>query len=125
MYIPVGVAGIAYAGTQPLPMAMLPDVISHDERESGTNGAGALSGIWTAGETIGFALSATVLTTVLAITQYVPSVAGEVVTQPATAIAGIVISFSLVPADLAALSLLSLARYRLTRADIDQAAAVE
>ncbi|MGF3053997.1 MFS transporter [Microbacterium sp. YY-03] len=125
MYIPVGVAGIAYAGMQSLPMAMLPDVISHDERESGTNGAGALSGIWTAGETIGFALSATVLTTVLAITQYVPSVAGEVVTQPATAIAGIVISFSLVPAGLAALSLLSLARYRLTRADIDQVAAVE
>lgn len=125
MYIPVGVAGVAYAGMQSLPMAMLPDVISHDERASGTSGAGALSGIWTAGETIGFALSATVLTTVLAITQYVPSVADQVVTQPVSAVIGIVVSFSLVPAGLAALSLVSLARYRLTRADIDQVAAVE
>ena len=32
IYLPVGVAGIAYAGMQSLPMSMLPDVISHDER---------------------------------------------------------------------------------------------
>lgn len=125
MYVPVGLAGIAYAGMQSLPMAMLPDVMSHDERATGTKGAGAFSGIWTAGETIGFALSATALTTILAITQYVPSVAGQSVTQPASAIVGVVISFSVVPAALAALSLVPLARYRLTRKDIDQVAAVE
>ncbi len=35
IYASVAVAGIAYAGLQSLPMAMLPDVISHDERTSG------------------------------------------------------------------------------------------
>lgn len=125
MYVPVGIAGVAYAGMQSLPMAMLPDVMSHDERATATKGAGAFSGVWTAGETIGFALSATALTTVLAITQYVPSVAGQTVAQPSSAIIGIIVSFSLVPAALAALSLLPLGRYRLTRQDIDQVAPVE
>ena len=43
----------------------------------------------------------------------------ESVTQPDAAIAGIVVSFSVVPAALIGLSLLTLARYRLRRADID------
>ena len=35
VYLPVAVAGAAYAGMQSLPMAMLPDVISHDARQTG------------------------------------------------------------------------------------------
>jgi Na+/melibiose symporter-like transporter len=119
IYAPVALAGIAYAGMQSLPMAMLPDVISHDERTAGPGQAGAFSGVWTAGETIGFALGATTLTVILAVTGYVSSTALEDVTQPDAAIAGIVISFSVVPAILIGLSLLTLGRYRLRRADID------
>ncbi|SFR90339.1 Na+/melibiose symporter [Microbacterium sp. cf046] len=122
IYAPVAVAGIAYAGMQALPMAMLPDVISHDEVASGPGQAGAFSGVWTAGETIGFALGASVLTIILALTGYVSSTAGASVTQPDAAISGIVISFSVVPAALIGLSLLTLSRYRLRRADIDGAA---
>ncbi len=120
IYAPVAVAGIAYAGMQSLPMAMLPDVISHDELTSGPGRAGAFSGVWTAGETIGFALGATTLTVILAVTGYVSSTAGESVDQPGAAIAGIVISFSVVPAALIGLSLLTLTRYRLRRTDIDR-----
>ena len=120
IYAPVAVAGIAYAGMQSLPMAMLPDVISHDELTSGPGRAGAFSGVWTAGETIGFALGATTLTVILAVTGYVSSTAGEIVDQPGAAIAGIVISFSVVPAALIGLSLLTLTRYRLRRTDIDR-----
>jgi len=119
IYLPVAVAGIAYAGMQSLPMAMLPDVISHDEAAHGPGRAGAFSGVWTAGETIGFALGATVLSVLLAATGYVSSTAGQTVTQPDAAIAGIVISFSIVPAVLIVLSLGTLARYRLRREDID------
>jgi Na+/melibiose symporter-like transporter len=122
IYAPVAVAGIAYAGMQSLPMAMLPDVISHDELTAGPGRAGAFSGVWTAGETIGFALGATTLTVILAVTGYVSSTAGETVTQPDAAIAGIVISFSVVPAALIGLSLLTLTRYRLRRTDIDRPA---
>jgi Na+/melibiose symporter-like transporter len=125
IYLPVGVAGIAYAGMQSLPMAMLPDVISHDERTApdavagGTGRAGSFSGVWTAGETVGFALGATTLTLILALTGYISSTGTEAVTQPDAAITGIVVSFSLVPAVLIALSLLTLARYPLRRADIE------
>lgn len=119
IYAPVAVAGIAYAGMQSLPMAMLPDVISHDERTHGPGRAGAFSGVWTAGETVGFALGATVLSVILAVTGYVSSTADqEGVVQPDAAITGIVVSFSLAPAVLIALSLLTLARYPLRRSDI-------
>lgn len=125
IYVPVGVAGIAYAGMQSLPMAMLPDVISDDERTHGPGRAGSFSGVWTAGETVGFALGATTLAVILAVTGYVSStgtqvVAGNVTVQPDAAITGIVVSFSLAPAVLIGVSLLTLARYPLRRADIDR-----
>ncbi|MFH8251596.1 MFS transporter [Microbacterium sp. B2969] len=119
IYISVGLAGIAYAGMQSLPMAMLPDVISHDERTNGPGRAGSFSGMWTAGETVGFALGAAVLTVILAITGYVSSTAGQTVEQPDAAVTAIVLSFSIVPAALVLLSLLALGRYRLRRTDID------
>ncbi|GAB3598408.1 MFS transporter [Microbacterium tumbae] len=119
IYGSVAVAGVAYAGLQSLPMAMLPDVISHDERATGPGGAGAFTGIWTAGETVGFALGATAVSLMLAATGYVSSVAGAAAAQPEAAVTGIVVGFSILPAALMALSLVPLARYRLRKADID------
>ena len=119
IYASVAVAGIAYAGLQSLPMAMLPDVISHDERASGPGQAGTFTGIWTAGETVGFALGATAVSLTLAATGYVSTVAGASVEQPEAAITGIVLSFSILPAVLMAASLLTLRHYRLRREDID------
>ena len=75
--------------------------------------------MWTAGETTGFALGATVLAVVLAASGYVERTAGENVTQPDAAVAGIVLSFSVLPATLVLLSLIPLARYRLRRDDIE------
>lgn len=122
IYPSVAVAGIAYAGLQSLPMAMLPDVISHDERTSGPGQAGTFTGIWTAGETVGFALGATAVSLTLAATGYISTVAGTTVEQPEAAITGIVLSFSVLPAVLMGASLLTLRRYRLRRADIDAVA---
>lgn len=119
IYAAVAVAGIAYAGLQSLPMAMLPDVISHDERATGPGQAGTFTGIWTAGETVGFALGATAVSLVLAATGYISSVAGVETVQPDAAVTGIVLSFSILPAVLMAVSLVPLARYSLRRADID------
>lgn len=125
IYASVAVAGIAYAGLQSLPMAMLPDVISHDERTSGPGQAGTFTGIWTAGETVGFALGATAVSLTLATTGYISTVAGATVEQPAAAITGIVLSFSILPAALMAASLLTLRRYRLRREDIDAVASLD
>lgn len=119
LYVSVGIAGIAYAGMQSLPMAMLPDVITHAGAPAGSARAGAFSGVWTAGETVGFALSGTAVAIVLSLCGYVSSVAGIDVDQPASAIVGIVLTFSVIPAFLAGISLWPLARYTLTRADVD------
>lgn len=115
VYVPVAVAGAAYAGMQALPLAMLPDVMARDGRHR----SGVMSGVWTAGETGGMALGATVLTLVLAATGYVASVGDQVVAQPESAIVGIVVAFSVVPAALLAVSILLLRRYRLRRGDVD------
>lgn len=123
---PVALAGAAYAGMQTLPMAMLPDVISYDAAQrgglagsGGAGRAGVFGGVWTAGETTGMALGSTVLTLVLALTGYVESAAGVSVEQPGAAVAGIALSFSLLPAVLMILSLLVLGRYRLRARDVD------
>ncbi|WP_347755611.1 MFS transporter [Agrococcus sp. ProA11] len=120
-YLPVAVAGAAYAGMQSLPLAMLPDVITDDATRHGEGQAGMFGGVWTAGETAGMAFGATALTVVLAITGYRESVGAAVVEQSGAAIVGIVLSFSVVPAAAMLLSLGTLRRYRLRRADIDQA----
>ncbi|GAA2028170.1 MFS transporter [Agromyces tropicus] len=125
VYGPVAVAGAAYAGMQSLPMAMLPDVIAHDALTQGPGRAGSFGGMWTAGETTGMALGATLLTLVLAATGYVESVGADVVAQPDAAVAGIVVSFSVLPAAIVLGSLVPLLRYPLRRADVDAAEAVE
>jgi Na+/melibiose symporter-like transporter len=123
VYVPVALVGAGYAGMQSLPMAMLPDVISHDAVRNGDGRAGTFGGMWTAGETTGMALGASVLTIVLAVTGYVASTSGASAAagagQPASAVAGIVLSFSVVPAVIVAISLIPLARYRLRKEDID------
>ncbi|MDQ2662289.1 MAG: MFS transporter [Actinomycetota bacterium] len=125
VYGPVALAGAAYAGMQSLPMAMLPDVISHDARRHGDGRAGTFGGVWTAGETAGMALGATLLTIVLAVTGYLESTGDQVVAQPEAAVAGIVVSFSVLPAALVLLSLVPLAGYPLRKGDIDADAAAE
>jgi Na+/melibiose symporter-like transporter len=119
VYAPVALAGAGYAGMQSLPMAMLPDVISHDARASGPGNAGTFGGVWTAGETTGMAFGATVLTIVLAITGYLESTGAQQVVQPDSAILGIVLAFSVVPALIIAASLVTFARYPLRKADVD------
>ncbi|MGC4934441.1 MFS transporter [Gordonia sp. DT30] len=120
VYPVIGVAGAAYAGMQSLPMAMLPDVITHDETSHRQGTAGIIGGVWTAGETTGMALGAVVFTAVLALGGYLSSDTTDHVTQPASAITAMVIGFSIIPAALALLSLLFIMRYPLRRNDIER-----
>jgi Na+/melibiose symporter-like transporter len=119
IYLPVALCGAGYAGMQSLPMAMLPDVISHDATTNGPGRAGIFGGMWTAGETTGMALGATVLSIVLAVTGYLAHSGSAQVTQSAESVAGIVLAFSVVPGLLIAISLIPLVRYRLRKEDID------
>lgn len=119
VYVPTALAGVAYAGMQALPLAMLPDVIDHDARTQGSGRGGTFSGVWTAGETTGMALGPAVLSAVLVLTGYVSTRAGDTVAQPTAAVDGIALSFSLVPAVLVLTSLVPLLRYGLRQGDID------
>ena len=119
VYGPIALAGIGYAGMQSLPLSMLPDVISHDADRNGHGAAGSFGGVWTAGETTGIALGTTVLGIVLSASGYLESVGGVQLAQPASAVTGIALRFSIVPAAIIALSLVTFSRYPLRKADID------
>lgn len=119
VYLPVALAGVAYAGMQLYPLAMLPDVAVVDARERGVDRAGVLGGVWTAGETAGLALGPTLVLALLAVTGFVSRTGDAVVAQPGSALTGVVVAFSLLPAVLVGLSLVALTRYRLTAGIVD------
>ncbi|HET9142083.1 MFS transporter [Actinophytocola sp.] len=101
-------SGVGYAGMQVFPLALLPDVISAEERRTGQVRAGLFAGVWTAGETLGLALGPGLYGLVLAVGGYVSSSAGQEVDQPDSALTAVVVGAGLIPAlfTLAALPLL-------------------
>lgn len=114
VYVVVGLVGVAYAGMQMFPLSMLPDTLAADAARSGRQRAGVFTGIWTAGETTGFALGPAIVAAVLALTGFVSSTAGESASQPGTALTGITLAFTAVPAVLAVLSVPLVLRYALS-----------
>jgi len=108
------VAGVGYAGVQMLPLSMLGDTIAADAFTTGRRRAGVFTGLWTAGETLGLALGPGLFGLVLAISGFVSSDANERVSQPDSALTGIVVGFGAIPILLFAVSLILLSRYDLT-----------
>ncbi len=108
LYLPVCLAGVAYAGMQLFPLAMLPDVITAAGRARG----GSMSGLWTAAETAGLAAGPAVVLALLGLTGFRSSTSDTVLAQPGAALTAIVVSFSLAPALLTVASLVVLRRYR-------------
>lgn len=97
----VGLAGVAYAGLQMFPLALLGDVTAAEERRSGATRAGLFAGVWTAGETLGLALGPGLFGVVLAVGGYLPGGGA----QPPGAATAIALGFSLAPAALVAAAL--------------------
>ncbi len=109
----ISFTSVGYAGMQMFPLAMLPDTIDDDAARSGTQRAGALTGVWTAGETFAFALGPALVLMVLAVTGYISSTAGQIVAQPVSAIAGVHFAFSVMPALIVALTIPIMVRFPL------------
>ena len=110
----VAACGIAYAGMQLFPLAMLPDTIAADAASSGRRRAGIFTGVWTAGETGGLALGPALYALALGLGGFVSSRPDHRVLQPETALTAISLGFSLLPAVLLLASLPLLLRYDLT-----------
>ncbi|MBN9606442.1 MAG: MFS transporter [Actinomycetales bacterium] len=116
---PIALVGVGYAGMQALGMSMLPDVIADDARRYGPGRGGGFGGLWTAGEGVGLAIGPALLGFLLGATGYLESSPGVEVVQPESAILGIILSFSLVPAVVISLSLIPFSRYPLRKESVD------
>jgi Na+/melibiose symporter-like transporter len=114
----VALAGIGYAGQQMFPLAMLPDTIQADALRTRRRRSGAFTGVWTAGETLGFALGPAAFAAVLAVGGFVASTSDVAVTQPASALTAIALGFGVLPAVLMLASLPLLRRYSLAEATL-------
>jgi Na+/melibiose symporter-like transporter len=108
----VGCMGLAYGGTQVFPYALLPDAIAAGRARSGVEQGGVLAGLLTASEKTGNAVGALVAGAVLQATGFVEAKAGVVVAQPESALDGIRLCASVLPAVLLVASLPVLARWR-------------
>lgn len=115
LLVGAGIVGVGYAGGQLLPLAMLPDLAAHDAATSGEDQAGALSGVWSGCELLGYALGPALFGLVLTVGGYT-SASGGGAEQTDAARLAVALGISLVPAALVVLSLLPLRRYRLDAA---------
>ncbi len=103
--------GVCYAALQLFPFALLPDTVLADAGRTGSAQAGAFTGLWTGGETLGFALGPGVYAAVLATGAFRSSTFDAPVTQPDSALAAVLLGFSAVPAVLLLVSLPLLLAY--------------
>jgi glycoside/pentoside/hexuronide:cation symporter, GPH family len=117
------VIGVGFAGMQMVPYAMLPDTIdasaaagAGSDKQAGEGQAGALSGLWIAGETLGFALGPAILAVVLSIGHFHSTVDAHRVPQSAGALQAVRYGFTLLPAVLLLSTLPFLRAYRLPSA---------
>jgi Na+/melibiose symporter-like transporter len=109
----VAICGVGYAGMQMFPLSMLPDTIAADTAASGQRRSGVFTGLWTAGETAGFALGPALVLAVLSFGGFVSSQADQQVDQPDSAVTAVLVAFTLVPAALLLISLPLVRAYRL------------
>jgi len=105
VYLVVAIMGCGYAGTQLFPFSILPDIIADDRQMSGEAREGVFTGVWMASEKTAIAIGGFVSATVLAFAGFVESTGGVSVAQPGTAMTGIAIIFTVVPAILLLISL--------------------
>ncbi|MEV4541901.1 MFS transporter [Micromonospora echinaurantiaca] len=124
VYLVVALIGCGYAGQQVFALAMLPDCIAWDEARTGRRQAGVFTGLWTAGETFGLALGPGIYGLVLQVSGYVSSDTGTAAAQSDTARLGVLLGFTVLPALLVAVALLTLRPYDLTPARLAEAGTV-
>ncbi|MDS1271346.1 MFS transporter [Lipingzhangella sp. LS1_29] len=110
------VVGVGYAGCTMLPYSMLGDCVAVSRAVGGHHQAGMLTGVWTSTETLAQAVGAQLLAGTLAVSGYAASEAGQEVTQSATALHGMLLGSTVLPAVVMLLCLVPLRRYQLDRA---------
>ncbi|MBC2669887.1 MFS transporter [Novosphingobium piscinae] len=98
-----------------LAMSMLTDTIDYQRRQTGLANEGLFAGLFSAAEKLAFALGPVIAGLVMSAFGFVSSTGGAAA-QSASAVQGIVLLYSLIPAGIQVLSLLLFTRYRLDKA---------
>lgn len=106
-------SGIGAGAMLLMAISMLADTMAYDRRLTGLHREGLLSGIIAVLEKTSFALGAAVIGWMLSAAKYVPTVGGQLVEQPESAIRALYLTFSLIPAGIFALNLLCIWFYDL------------
>lgn len=117
--------GVAGGGTFLLTQAMLPDAIEYDRLRTGLRREGVFTGVFVFVEQAASALGVAIIGACLAAMGYVAATEGRVVAQPQSAILGIYLCMSLLPALLQAVALLAISRYDLTATKLSALRAAE
>jgi len=107
LYVLLGITGLGFGAQQVLPFAMLTDIIHHDV----AGREGVTTGFWVANEKLGLALGPLVAGLILQLCGFRERPSSTIL-QPANAIFGIRVAFSLIPALLLMTSALLLTRCR-------------
>jgi GPH family glycoside/pentoside/hexuronide:cation symporter len=115
--------GVAAAGTTLMGTSMLPDVMEYDRQRTGQRREGIFSSVYTIIEKAGFAIGAGLTGVLVTTFGYIPTLGGNLVQQPGTAIKALYAGSSYIPAAFALLSLLLLYWYRLDEATLRAGAA--
>ncbi len=107
------VTGVAAAGTTLMSISMLPDVMEYDRLRTGIRREGVFSSCYTIVEKLSFALGAGLIGVLLTSAGFVPTLQGNLVAQPASAMFALYAGASFVPAALVAISAVMMLFYRL------------
>lgn len=124
LWVRGAVNGVAASGTSLLSIAMLPDVMEYDHRRTGLRREGIFSSVYTILEKLGYALGAGIIGIFLAAAGYIPTLQGNLVDQPASAVMALYAGSSLIPAGLIVISLVLMWLYRLDEDTLRQTEAI-
>ena len=119
--IAVGI-GLFNGGFILMSFSVLTDTVTYDRMRSGISREGALSSIYSAVDKVGNALGGAIFLAMLSVVGFVESADGSFPEQTDGVIRGIMIFYIVVPALLHSGSVFILNRYRLPKADLQQAA---
>lgn len=106
------IIGISNSGFVVLALSMMTDTIDYQRRQFGAANEGVFSGLFSAGEKLAFAVGPFIAGYLLSIFHFQSSTGGAVA-QSDSAILGILLLYSLIPAGAQILSLLLFTQYRL------------
>ncbi|MFH2121218.1 MAG: MFS transporter [Pseudomonadota bacterium] len=113
-YAQIFLAGVGFSSFQLFPFSMLPDTVEYDQMQSGLRREGIFSGMWSAGQKIGYSVGPPIVGFALALSGFVREGV-----QPVSLVIGVRVIFCLFPALMVLLSFLPFSKYRLTEEEFE------